>query len=174
MLGPNEISQICLATWGSSLKDYIIPSSSSSLDGSWQWKDFSELNLDQTELSMLKSLIKDRVFFIKQGSDEIIWNGAKSGVYNVKDGYKILSECSSTNRADIPLQLCRHNASLLKVGLFMWAASQGRILIVDKFVRMGYQGPSRFPCVSIVKRMLITYYYPTLFLQSAGVGYVQN
>lgn len=43
----------------------------------------------------------------------------------------------------MPLELCWDSAYLHKAGIFLWAASQKRILTVDRFRKMGFEGPSR-------------------------------
>lgn len=73
----------------------------------------------------------------------LVWDGSKSGEYNTKDGYRLLIKKKLWSKSNLPLSLCWDKNCLPKVGLFTWISLQKKILIANRFTKMGFEGPSR-------------------------------
>jgi len=91
------------------------------------------------------TILNSRTVSLKGGSDRLVWDGAKSGNYKTKKGYKILIKQQLRPKVEIPLRLCWDKNCLPKARMFAWMALQKKILTADRFTKMGYEGPSRCP-----------------------------
>lgn len=76
------------------------------------------------------------------GEDRLRWDAAPNGAYSAKIGYNMLSSSAETI-SKLPQNLCWNKVCLPKAGIFTWAADQGRILTGDRFIKLGYHGPTR-------------------------------
>ena len=72
-----------------------------------------------------------------------MWTTSNNGIYNVKDGYRVILNSQDLERVDIPLKLCWDISCLPKVGFFLWLAIQNRILTTNRLYILSIQGPSR-------------------------------
>ena len=58
-------------------------------------------------------------------------------------GYELITKSQRWELIEIPLELCQDSDCLPKAGNFLWAAIQNRILTAGRFMKMGFEGPSR-------------------------------
>ena len=84
-----------------------------------------------------------RVTKQSEKKDKLIWATSNDGKYNVKNGYKEITNSKRWEEVEISLQLCWDTTFLLKARFFLWLASQNGILTVDRLKKIGLVGPSR-------------------------------
>ena len=96
--------------------------------------------MDQERLEII---LKNYPISIKNREDKLIWAASKDGIYKVKEGYKLITNSQRWEASTLPINLCWDAIGLHKVGMFLWAAMQMRIVTTDRIKKMGFDGPSR-------------------------------
>lgn len=66
----------------------------------------NKLNLPDTNINQLIDILKERRITITRGDDRMIWNKAKSGEYNVKEGYNYLNNNQLLHKTNLSIALC--------------------------------------------------------------------
>lgn len=88
--------------------------------------------------------MRSRSINIRLGEEILRWNTSEKGKYNSKDGYLVLTKKNQV-APYLPLNLCWNKVCLPKTRIFTWFIVQGRVLIANRFKKIGYNGPSWFP-----------------------------
>ena len=129
-------------------------------NGNWLgWKDISPphhlRDVAETLLSTLHGLspsclsIKDRVGW------------GKTGQYNVKEGYNLISKEHMS--AEKVWKLVWHPDSIPKVNMFTWLLLHNKLLTAENLRKRGIQGPSRCVLCSQLKKPPATSFFNVKF-----------
>ncbi|XP_059064784.1 uncharacterized protein LOC131856859 [Cryptomeria japonica] len=86
---PQRIVQKTIQHWGDKVSDFLVQDSFD-LGQRMTWKDPSDLDLEEVDQRTLRNILASREVMSSREEDEIIWCGAKSGIYSVKLGYALL------------------------------------------------------------------------------------
>lgn len=110
---------------------------------SWSWKSLDSVSTTRNDIDQLKDLLKTRNVNSRRGNDSLIWASSKTGLYNPRDGYRVLFNNVAQDHLDFPKKLFWSSKVIPKAGIFAWLAYQKKILTGEKFIKMGFAGPSR-------------------------------
>lgn len=120
------------------------------------WKDPSNLNLEEVDQRLMRNILASREVMSYREEDEIIWCGAKSGIYFVKLGYTLLE--AGGRKVDWEAKVCWNNACLSKAGAFSWLEGNSRILTRDDSKEWGLWVPFIVCFIRWRRKMWIIFY----------------
>lgn len=103
----------------------------------WKWRKFEDLPTNITKIKTLMDILQQRSLVLSTGSNSIIWLGANSGCYNLKDGYNSIVKKIFLERTKVIVSLYWDKRCLPKAGYFSWPTLQGRILTIKWFRKLG-------------------------------------
>lgn len=86
--------------------------------------------------------INQHIVNYKEKNDKLIWVASKDERYKVKLGDELIKNSQRWEVIEIPLDLCWDSACLPKACNFLWATLHNQILMGDRFLKLGFAGPS--------------------------------
>ena len=107
--------------------------------GGWNLRfhrDFNDWELDL--IRGLLNMLKD--FRISLEEDAVLWKGGGHGKYGVKVAYNVLAV---PNACAFPTKCVWVDKAPTKAAFFAWEAAWGKILILDRLQKRGWQLPNR-------------------------------
>ncbi|KAL6339823.1 hypothetical protein AAG906_034911 [Vitis piasezkii] len=107
--------------------------------GSWNVsfsRDFNDWEVDL--VGDLLHMLRD--YKISSEEDSVLWKGGGSGIYRIKEAYKLLV---ASNDMIFPNKGIWVDKVPTKVAFFAWEATWGKVLTLDRLQKRGWQLPNR-------------------------------
>lgn len=122
----DEAYQVLKAEWGSSFWDYVLAIEIHSRRVLWK-EPPTHLLIQPSLLSSWDSLA-ERIIFLSNREDIVIWAPSRGCDYSIKDGYYGLRQTDNSSRECRAFSFCWNSTVLPKAGCFAWLALRKRIL----------------------------------------------
>ncbi|XP_059076619.1 uncharacterized protein LOC131875913 [Cryptomeria japonica] len=157
---PQRIIQKTIQHWGNKVSDILVQDSLE-LGQQMTWKDPCDLDLEEVDQRLMRNILASKEVMSSREEGEILWCGAKSGIYSIKMGYALLE--AEGKKVDWEAKFFWNNTCLPKASAFSWLAGTNRVLTGDRLKRMGFAGP--FHCMLCkmeeedVDHILLKYYF---------------
>lgn len=130
----DEACQVLKAEWGSSFWDYVFTIEIHSRRV--LWKEPPTHLPSQPSLLSLRDFLAERIFFLSNREDIVIWAPTKGGDYSIKEHYYGLRKTYNSRRKCRAFSFCWNSNVLPKAGCFAWLALRKRILTSEWLSRL--------------------------------------
>eukprot|EP00253_Pinus_taeda_P018598 PITA_18598 len=123
------------------VRDYWTNEESSGIWRTWRKpEEWCENINSELEKNYLKE-VDLRKIKIKTGEDILRWGRSMKGTFTVKEAYYLKTK-QDREEGDIDWRTISEGKWWLKITIFVWLVSKGRILTWDKILKRGYYRPS--------------------------------
>lgn len=138
-----QVIPIFIIKWGHKIVNYV--SGATLYLGRVIWKDINCIEIEDEPKKLLQLALTQRIVYLTNKEDKLIWAPSANGNYRVQNGYSTLQHMINQQQTHRAFFFCWNNVIMSKVGCFSWLALKKRIITSDKLSKL--QIAQWFKCV---------------------------